>query len=87
MLSDTVKISGWILLFPLLGLKFFLFSRRAGKSLRRIPEHYRRRILKLLLILRENPVPTEYYDIKKLKGYANLYRARIGASAIRGLME
>ena len=55
-----------------------IISRRAGKSLRRIPEHYRRRVLELLLILRENPVPAEYYDIKKLKGYANLYRARIG---------
>lgn len=55
-----------------------IISRGAGKSLRRIPEHYRRRVLELLLILRDNPVPAEYYDIKKLKGYANLYRARIG---------
>ena len=27
---------------------------------------------------RENPVPAEYYDIKKLKGYRDTYRARIG---------
>jgi len=32
----------------------------------------------LLLIFRENPVPAEYYDIRKLKGYKNTYRARIG---------
>ena len=32
----------------------------------------------MLLIFRENPVPAEYYDIRKLKGYKNTYRARIG---------
>jgi mRNA-degrading endonuclease RelE of RelBE toxin-antitoxin system len=37
-----------------------------------------RRIIELLLIFRENPVPAEYYDIKKLKGYTDTYRARIG---------
>jgi mRNA-degrading endonuclease RelE of RelBE toxin-antitoxin system len=30
------------------------------------------------MIFRENPVPAEYYDIKKLKGHTNTYRARIG---------
>jgi len=42
------------------------------------PEYYKRRIIKLLLIFRENPIPAEYYDIKKLKGYVDTYRARIG---------
>ena len=51
---------------------------RARKALKRLPEHYRRRLIELLLILRENPVPAEYYDIKKLKGYTDTYRARIG---------
>jgi len=31
-----------------------------------------------MLIFRENPIPAEYYDIKKLKGYVDTYRARIG---------
>jgi mRNA-degrading endonuclease RelE of RelBE toxin-antitoxin system len=53
-------------------------AQRARKVLKRFPEHYSRRIIELLLILRENPVPAEYYDIKKLKGYADTYRARIG---------
>ena len=30
------------------------------------------------MIFRENPVPAEYYDIKKLKGHTDTYRARIG---------
>jgi len=53
-------------------------SQRARKSIKKLPEHYKRRIIELLLIFRENPVPAEYYDIKKLKGYMDTYRARIG---------
>ncbi|MCP8313067.1 MAG: type II toxin-antitoxin system RelE/ParE family toxin [archaeon] len=53
-------------------------SQRARKSIKNLPEHYKRRIIELLLIFRENPVPAEYYDIKKLKGYTDIYRARIG---------
>jgi mRNA-degrading endonuclease RelE of RelBE toxin-antitoxin system len=53
-------------------------AQRARKGLKRLPEHYKRRVIELLLILRENPVPAEYYDIKKLKGYTNTYRTRIG---------
>jgi len=53
-------------------------SQRARKSIKKLPEHYKRRIIELLLIFRENPVPAEYYDVKKLKGYTDAYRARIG---------
>jgi len=55
-----------------------ILSQKARKSIKRLPEHYKRRIIELLLIFRENPVPAEYYDIKKLKGYFDTYRARIG---------
>ena len=53
-------------------------SQKARKAIKKLPEHYKRRIIELLLILRENPVPAEYYDVKKLKGYTDTYRARIG---------
>jgi mRNA interferase RelE/StbE len=53
-------------------------SQKARKAIRKLHEHYRRRIIELLLIIRENPVPAEYYDIKKLKGYTDTYRIRIG---------
>jgi mRNA-degrading endonuclease RelE of RelBE toxin-antitoxin system len=53
-------------------------ASRARKSAKKLPEDYRRRIFELLLILRENPVPAEYYDVKKLKGLTDTYRARIG---------
>jgi mRNA-degrading endonuclease RelE of RelBE toxin-antitoxin system len=31
-----------------------------------------------MLFFRENPVPAEYYDIKKLKGHTDTFRARLG---------
>ena len=55
-----------------------ILSQKAIKSINKLPKHYKRRIIDLLLIFRENPVPAEYYDIKKLKGYLDTYRARIG---------
>jgi mRNA-degrading endonuclease RelE of RelBE toxin-antitoxin system len=53
-------------------------AQRARKTSKKLPEHYKRRVIELLLILRENPVPAEYYDIKKLRGYTDTYRTRIG---------
>ena len=55
-----------------------IISRRARNSIKRLPEHYKRRVIELLLIFRENPIPAEYCDIKKLKGYTDTYRVRIG---------
>ena len=55
-----------------------ILSQKARKSIKKLPKHYKQRIIELLLIFRENPVPAEYYDIKKLKGYLDTYRARIG---------
>ncbi|MEM3590534.1 MAG: type II toxin-antitoxin system RelE/ParE family toxin [Candidatus Bathyarchaeia archaeon] len=55
-----------------------ILSQRARKSIEKLPEHYKRRIIELLLIFRENPVPAEYYDVKKIKGYTDTYRVRIG---------
>jgi len=59
-----------------------VISPRARKSLKKLPVHYRQRIVELLLIFRENPVPAEYYDIKKLKGLTNTYRTRIGDTRV-----
>ena len=53
-------------------------SKRAKKSLEKLPSSYRRRITELLLLMRENPVPAEYYDVKKIKGHIDTYRVRIG---------
>lgn len=55
-----------------------IISQKARKSIKKLPEHYKRKTAELLLVFRENPVPAEYFDIKKLKGYVDVYRARIG---------
>jgi len=55
-----------------------IISQKARKAIKKLPEHYKRRTIELLIIFRENPVPAEYYDIKKLKGYTDTYRARVG---------
>jgi len=59
-----------------------ILSQKARKSIKKLPKHYKRRIIELFLIFRENPVPAEYYDIKKLKGYLDTYRARIGDARV-----
>ena len=59
-----------------------IISQRAKKSIKKLPKHYEKRIIELLLLFRENPTPAEYYDIKKLKGYTDTYRARIGTIRI-----
>ena len=55
-----------------------ILSQKARKASKKLPEQYRRRVIELLQFFRENPVPAEYYDIKKLKGYRDTYRAKIG---------
>jgi len=55
-----------------------IISQKARKAIKKLPEYYKRRTIELLMIFRENPVPAEYYDIKKLKGYTDTYRARVG---------
>jgi mRNA interferase RelE/StbE len=55
-----------------------VISRRAKKSIERLLESYKQRIIELLLVFRDNPIPAEYYDVKKLKGYKDTYRVRIG---------
>ncbi len=51
---------------------------RARKASKKLPEHYKRRIAEFLLILQENPVPAERYDMEKLGGHKDTFRARIG---------
>jgi mRNA interferase RelE/StbE len=55
-----------------------ILSQRARKAAKKLSEHYKRKVIELVLVLRENPVPAEHYDIKKLKGCNDTYRARIG---------
>ena len=52
-------------------------SKKALKGLKEMPKEYRERILRLLRRLEEDPLPEEY-DVKKLRGFENAFRIRIG---------
>jgi len=52
-----------------------VLTRRAEKELRRLPRILLRRIDRVLELLAENPIPP---DCKRLAGYPDLYRVRVG---------
>ncbi len=53
-------------------------KRRAVRALERLPRHYKLRVLEVLDGLRVNPIPFKEYDVKKLKGFEDAFRIRIG---------
>jgi len=53
-------------------------SRKVLKQLEKLPLHVKRRFEEILKILKNYPVPIFKYDVKKMKGYENVYRVRIG---------
>jgi mRNA interferase RelE/StbE len=53
-------------------------SNKATRSAKRLPQHFKSRIMELLLTLRENPTPAENYDVKKLQGEKDTFRIRLG---------
>ena len=63
-----------------MGKNFFEIKvkRRVIRALEDLPERYRLRVLEVLDRLKVNPVPFRDYDIKKLKGFEDTFRIRIG---------
>lgn len=43
-----------------------------------MPEHYRKRVRELLIVLESEPVPAKLYDVRKMEGSISDYRIRIG---------
>ena len=54
-----------------------IVPRRPEKSLDRIEEKYRTRIIQALEYLRQNPVPVKEFDVTKISGSESNYRIRI----------
>ncbi len=48
------------------------------RKLHRSNPSYVMRIRELLILLEKIPLPIAEYDVKKLKGYENMFRVRIG---------
>jgi len=53
-------------------------KRKAARILERLPKEYRLRVLEVLDRLETDPIPYKDYDIKKLKGFEDTFRVRIG---------
>ena len=43
-----------------------------------MPEHYIRRVILILEVLKQNPAPVPEYEVKKLHGFKDMYRIRVG---------
>lgn len=54
------------------------FSKGAGKYLKKLDRTTKERIKKSLLELSENPYESNQLNIKKLAGYEDSYRLRVG---------
>ena len=52
--------------------------RKAEKEIRELPEDIREDVINLLIRLQTIPYPFRDYDFKKLKGFKDVYRIRIG---------
>lgn len=55
-----------------------VLTNRARKGLEKTPEHIRKRFVEALDALRQSFAPIKLFDVKKLKGYADTFRIRIG---------
>ncbi len=53
-------------------------SRKAEKSVAKMPKHYVVGVKELLIVLESEPVPAKMYHVEKLGGADNEYRIRIG---------
>ncbi len=52
--------------------------REAAKEIERLHLGMKKRIIEILISLQENPYPYRKYDLKKIKGFSNVYRIRVG---------
>ncbi|WP_258084275.1 type II toxin-antitoxin system RelE family toxin [Thermococcus thermotolerans] len=55
-----------------------LLHRNVLKKLKDAPENVRKKFGELIEELKFNPVPSEKFDVKKLKGRDNTFRVRLG---------
>ncbi len=54
-------------------------KRRALRKLEKLDGKRKSRLRKVILALKEDPVPFRKMDISRLRGYHNAYRARVGS--------
>lgn len=55
-----------------------VISGKATKTSKKLPDHDKRKVVEFLSVLRENPVPADHFDLKKMRGRIDTFRARVG---------
>ena len=54
-----------------------LVNKRILKASKHLPESHKKKLIEILDVLRTNPIPSERFDVKKLKGFKNVFRIRL----------
>jgi len=54
-------------------------KHRAARALENLPREYQLKVLKVLETLEENPLPSQEYDLRKLRGFEDTFRIRLGS--------
>lgn len=57
-------------------------KKKALKKLTGLNDARKQEIRNIVLTLKKDPVPFRLMDIRKLKGYDNTYRVRVGSSRV-----
>lgn len=55
-----------------------VLTNRALKGLEEAPEHIKKRLIEALDALQQSFAPVKLFDVKKLKGYIDTFRIRVG---------
>jgi mRNA interferase RelE/StbE len=55
-----------------------VLTNKASKGLERAPDHIRKKAFEALDALQESFAPVKQFDVKKLKGFDDTFRIRIG---------
>lgn len=55
-----------------------VLTKKSSKGLEKAPDHIRRKAVEALDALQESFAPVKLFDVKKLKGFDDTFRIRIG---------
>ncbi|MDG6925936.1 MAG: type II toxin-antitoxin system RelE/ParE family toxin [Nitrososphaerota archaeon] len=55
-----------------------VLTRKATKGIEKAPDHIRKRAAEAIEALQESFAPVKLFDVKKLKGFEDTFRIRLG---------
>lgn len=54
-----------------------LVNKRILKASKHLPENHKKKLIEILDVLRTNPIPSERFDVKKLKGFKMFFESEL----------